>query len=388
MVSRRPRVAGVLLGDIYHEPAAQVKYGHFIHALARRFSLSSVFDVSLRGVGRYRNALRSFHPIRDTWRERFYKNIPAFKAQSQLAEGLLIQASGDADVAVQVGATFDATATELPTVLYIDYTAYLSARRSQQGRSPFSQAQRQEWLALEQKVYRQAAHICTRSRQVYDSLVDNYGIESQKITIVGGGVNYSQLPASSFRSTNSAPTALFIGKEFHRKGGDLLLKAFAEVRKMLANSRLLMVTAGPIPVGLPLDGVEFIKPTWDRQTIADLFASADVFVLPSRLETWGDVLLEAMAHHLPCIGVEGDAMGEIIVDGQTGYVLPQEDVQELVLALADLLSDAGRRQEWGAAGRRRVEESFTWGKVVERMAPVLIDACTLAEQVVAEEEYC
>jgi glycosyltransferase involved in cell wall biosynthesis len=160
------------------------------------------------------------------------------------------------------------------------------------------------------------------------------------------------------------------------------------VRKMLADTRLLMVTAGPIPGGLPLDGIEIIKPTWDRQTITELFASADVFVLPSRLETWGDVLLEAMAHHLPCIGVEGDAMGEIIVDGQTGYVLPQEDVQELILALAALFSDAGRRQEWGAAGRRRVEELFTWDKVVERMAPVLIDACNLAEQIAVAEEYC
>ena len=148
----------------------------------------------------------------------------------------------------------------------------------------------------------------------------------------------------------------------------MLLRAFARVRRSLPDARLLFLTGDSIPSFLPLDGVTVIKPTWDRAAIADLYRQADVFVLPSRLETWGDVLLEAMAYRLPCIGVAGQMMDEIITPEVTGLLVPPDDTDGLAAALARLLGDPSLRQAWGEAGRRKLEAEFTWDSVVDRLA--------------------
>jgi glycosyltransferase involved in cell wall biosynthesis len=206
---------------------------------------------------------------------------------------------------------------------------------------------------------------------VRDAIIADYGIAPERVTVVGGGVNLPTLPALNGCSADDHPTALFIGADFYRKGGDLVLQAFAQVRKKIPNAQLLFLTADPIPLDLPLAGVQVITPQWDRQAIDVLYRRSDVFVLPSRLETWGDVFLEAMAYGLPCIGVSGEAMSEIIVDGATGVVVPPGDAQELANAMMRLLSDPALRRQWGRAARQRVESTFTWNQVVAAMAPVI-----------------
>ncbi|RME88071.1 MAG: glycosyltransferase [Anaerolineae bacterium] len=85
-------------------------------------------------------------------------------------------------------------------------------------------------------------------------------------------------------------------------------------------------------------------------------------------ETWGDVLLEAMAFGLPCVGVFGQAMEEIIRHEETGLLVPPEDSDALAKALARLLSQPALRQRMGEAARQRVAREFTWARVVERIA--------------------
>jgi glycosyltransferase involved in cell wall biosynthesis len=366
-------VAGVLVGDIERQAWARVKYGHLFDALGRSVPLVAVEDVGLCGVARLANAARVVHPDRRRWRERFYQNVPAFAARSRLAARRLDALAGRFAVALQVGALFDARWGDpsWPSVIYTDYTMRLSERCPEAGRSPFTPPELERWVALERRAYARAAHVCTRSRIVRDSIVADYGVAPERVTVAGGGVNLAALPDLPPRAGGEPPVVLFIGKELHRKGGDLLLAAFARARRAVPDARLRLVTSGPIPRGVPLDGVEVVAPTWDRARIAALYRQADIFVLPSRLETWGDVLLEAMAFGLPCIGVAGEAMEEIVAPDVTGALVPPEDVDALAAALRRLLPDPDLRRRWGAAGRRRVEAKFTWERVVERLAPAL-----------------
>jgi len=135
-----------------------------------------------------------------------------------------------------------------------------------------------------------------------------------------------------------------------------------------------------VPAGLPLDGVEVVAPTYDREFIANLYRRADIFILPSRLETWGDVLLEAMAFGLPCVGVSGEAMDEIIENGKTGFVVPPENVEALSGAIGQLIGDKSLRVGMSRAARRRVEEIFTWDHVVERMFPLMRQCAARGEK--------
>lgn len=380
MTTRNPRIVGTLVGDITHEPGARTKYRHFFEALERCFTLVDVYDATLRSVDRLINALLVFHPNRTRWRERFYKNVPAFRRRSQRVVSHLRSVQGQADVVLQVGTLFNACWGDapLPGIVYTDYTAHLSAQKLAAGRSPFTPRQRQQWIALERQAFQQAVHVCTRSELVRTSILTDYGIPAHKVTTIGGGVNLAALPQSIVKTDNSPPTALFIGKDFYRKGGDLLLRAFAQARARCPNACLLLVTGGPIPADLPLAGVELITPTWDRKAIAALYRRADLFVLPSRLETWGDVLLEAMAYGLPCIGVASDAMDEIIEHRKTGLIVPPENIEALTAALVQMLGDASLRQQWGYAGRQRLEAKYTWDGVVQQLAPVIQMAADLA----------
>ncbi|MCA9968662.1 MAG: glycosyltransferase family 4 protein [Anaerolineales bacterium] len=370
MAACPPRVAGALVGDMRRDPGARVKYGYFFEALSARFPLVDVYDASLRGGYRYWNALRSFYPDGQRWRERFYKNVPAFRLRSRLAQRHLRQAAPEADVVLQVGVLFDARwqAQGPPSIIYTDYTAHLTAQRPSSGRSPFSAAQLRAWLALERDAFAHASHVCTRSHLVRQSIVQDYGISPHKVSVVGGGINFARLPTPVAARDTAAPTVLFIGKELYRKGGDLLLEAFAAARRQVPGARLRMVTAGPVPACAVRAGVELIRPTWERAEIARLYREADVFVLPSRLETWGDVLLEAMSFALPCIGVTGQAMEEILAHEETGLIVPAENVPALADGLVRLLRDAPLRARLGRRARQRAARQYSWAEVVRRLA--------------------
>jgi glycosyltransferase involved in cell wall biosynthesis len=365
---------GVLIGDIKHEQFAQVKYGYFLNAVAHRFPLIDVYNANLHGFYRLFNALISLRPDYKRWRERFYKNDFAFLARSRSVTAHLKSVQDQVDVILQMGVLFDACwgGVNLPNVIYTDYTAHLSAENPSAGRSPFTPRQRKRWLALEQQALSRARHICTRSNHVRNSILSDYGLPSDRVTTIGGGVNFSTLPELQPKSDRSeGPTILFIGKDFYRKGGDLILKAFVRVRSQIPGARLLLLTEGAVPKNYSLEGVELITPTWDRSAIRKLYRRADVFVLPSRLETWGDVLLEAMAFGLPCVGVANDAIDEIIQDEVTGCIVPPDNPEALSDILIRLLNNVPYRRELGDQGRKRVEQEYTWDRVMERLAPIL-----------------
>ncbi len=374
-----PRVAVALCGDMRHDLESIVKYGDFLAALKRKFPIVDVYDANLRGFQRLLNAALVWHPDIKKWRARTHKSVDAFISRSRGAVRWSDRLQGQADVLLQVGVLFDSgwNNNPLPRVIYTDYTAHMSAGRPDAGRSPFSGATLSRWLALERHALVSAAHVCVRSNAVKQSFVRDYSISADHITVVGGGLNLSHLPPLHAPSADRPPTALFIGTDFYRKGGDLTLKAFALTRAVLPNAQLIMVSQDAIPSELPRKGVKVLSPVWDRKRFLELYSLADVFVLPSRLETWGDVILEAMAFGLPCIGVTGQPMEEIIRHGETGLLVAPEDVDALASALVKLLAHPDLSRRMGQAGRQLVAREFMWSHVVDRMAPILESAARL-----------
>ncbi|GAB4527599.1 MAG: hypothetical protein Fur0018_13330 [Anaerolineales bacterium] len=372
-MQKQPVLAATLIGDITREAAARVKYGYFFDALTREIPLQGIFDATLRGGWRLWNALQVVSPNLSLWKAHFYQNVPAFRVRSRLVGRWLRQTSPPPDAVLQVGVLFDSLWDAPPGLrglIYTDYTAALAAERQSIERSPFTSRQRREWIALERRAYQRARHIFVRSELVQHSLVEDYAITPEKITVVGGGVNLAHLPA--IRRSNQARHILFVGKDFYRKGGDVLLLAFARLREQIPDSRLTMVTNFPKSAkALPLEGVTIQPPTWNRTIIEACYAQADIFVLPSRLETWGDVLLEAMAFGLPCVSVDDEATDELIIADQTGFAVPKHRPGALAAALLRLCESPQLAHNMGLAGRQRLEQHFTWAHVVERMAPQL-----------------
>jgi glycosyltransferase involved in cell wall biosynthesis len=160
---------------------------------------------------------------------------------------------------------------------------------------------------------------------------------------------------------------LFVGSdEFARKGGPVLLEAWAEVERRVAGSRL--VIAGPRrPIQSRAREVQWVGRV-PRQDLAAYYRSASVFVLPSLFEPLGLVLLEAMGYGLPCVASNCCAMPELVADGRTGLLTPPGDAAALADALVRLLSDPDLAAALGRAGHRELVARHTWDHVGQRMA--------------------
>ena len=102
------------------------------------------------------------------------------------------------------------------------------------------------------------------------------------------------------------------------------------------------------------------------ETLRHAYADADVFVLPTQVEGFGVVFLEAMHSRLPVVAVRASATPEVVEDGVTGLLVSPGDSKELAGALIALLSDSGLRSTMGAAGRRRVERMYLFDHFVAR----------------------
>lgn len=108
-----------------------------------------------------------------------------------------------------------------------------------------------------------------------------------------------------------------------------------------------------------------------RATLTALMGRIAVFAMPSAREGFGLVYLEAMRAGRPCIGSTSDAAGDIIVQGETGFLVDRADGAALSGAIVSLLTDGARRAAMGEAGRKRFEAHFTADQFAARFRDIL-----------------
>jgi glycosyltransferase involved in cell wall biosynthesis len=176
----------------------------------------------------------------------------------------------------------------------------------------------------------------------------------------------SASPVGPASPDNGPVRLLAVGRLVQQKGLDVLLTALAgpglervELDIVGDGERRPDLERQAGQLGL-MARVRF--PGWmDRDHLAGVYRRADVFVLPSRDEGMPNVVLEAMASGLPVIASRIAGACDMVVDGETGLLLPPDDAGALAAAVARLAGDAPTRQSFGRAGRERVERLYSWG---------------------------
>jgi alpha-maltose-1-phosphate synthase len=337
-------------------------------------------DADLMGWERAWAVARAFSPNRKRWWVKYHLGAGPFRRRSRRA-GRHISANPEIDLIYQFGATFAPAGREkTPYVLYCDGNIELAWKARAVARNDASVLCRSEADQIhrrEAQVYRGAAAILTISERLRESFIEDFEIPPDRVTTVYAGPNFdtSEIPIRPPRREATPPTVLFIGRQFFRKGGDLLLKAFQGVRRRLPDARLVIV--GPTEAPAAQEGVEFRgfidKSTPEGETeLRSLYSDADLFCMPSRFEGFAISFLEAMFFGLPCVSTRAPwTPPEMIVDGETGFLVEPEDVGALEDRMVQLLSDPELALEMGRKGRTRVEENFTWPVVAQRMEAAL-----------------
>ncbi len=361
-----------LHGDLY-TPWNRVKYLPLFQEFNVQIGNFEYVNGSLGSFQYMINLFLSFQLNSEKWTEKSYKTNYAFDQRSKNIAKKINKTNQDTNFIFQNGVLFNSVkyAPHQNLVLYTDYTSALSKEKKEAGRSPLNSNAYQKWFNLEKQTYQQSQLIFTRSNQTRNSIIDTYTIEPEKVITVGAGVNPDMLKQTAERKPEHRFNILFIGKELYRKGGDIVLQAYQQLKEKYPHIQLYMVTSALLPKQFTAPDIHWIEPTWNRNKIRYQYQNADLFVLPSRLETWGDVLLEAMAQAVPCIGVSADAMPEIIEDGQTGYIVCPEDPQAFANAIEKMITDPQKCRQMGNQAYQHLKQNFTWQATVQKMLPHL-----------------
>ncbi len=344
---------------------------YLLTALAARYRVSAMIRPELTNLQRLNVAVGTFRPSRSAWSEQFYKSHRGYRMRSANASRLRAELNRPQDVVLQVHNLFEMTGAR--SLLYVDCTHEQSARQWPAW-NPLRGAGLARWYAREQRAYAQAEHIFAFSQQTRQSLITSYAVTPERVSVVGAGANLDRLPLLAPVNRGQHDPAgtmnvLFVGNDFARKGGHVVLKAFADVHRQLPRARLQLVGTNP-GIG-PHAGVEVLGRIYDRERVSELYRQASVFVLPSFFDPMPLVLLEAMAYGLPCITTSSVGIPDIITHGRDGLMIPTGDAHALSQALLRMLTNPEVAARIGAAARRRVDEAFTWDHVIDRMAPVL-----------------
>jgi glycosyltransferase involved in cell wall biosynthesis len=213
------------------------------------------------------------------------------------------------------------------------------------------------------------------------AVVDFYrtaGISADKLAMIYSGIDSVELPVvdraevrAEFGWPVDAPVVLFAGRLMPQKGVDDLINACDLLQHVRPQICTLIAGSGPLRSTLEetahlyrLDSrVKFLG---HRDDVPRLLAAADILVLPSLYEGLPNVVLEAMLFKKPVVATAAPGTTEVVVDGQTGLLVPVHGPPKLAKAIRTLVDDPDLRQRLGEAGKARVEAEFSAGPMIER----------------------
>ncbi len=210
-------------------------------------------------------------------------------------------------------------------------------------------------------------------------LVDRYEVPADKIHVIPPGVDVERWSAYGLDDDAERPAdapcrILFVGGDLERKGGLVLLEAVRRLRDEGVAIELDLVTRDDVPTQ---DGVRAHHGlTPNSPPLIELYQRADVFCLPTMGDCLPMVLSEAGAVGLPLVSTAVGAIGEIVRDGETGVLVPVDDVGALADALRLLAADPAERRRMGDAARELVGADFDAAANARRLVALLAEVAT------------
>ena len=261
----------------------------------------------------------------------------------------------------------------------------------------------------EKTAYEAASGIIAVSNGMREDILRSYpAIDPERVKVVHNGIDLEawKHPQGQEADAQAAatlkrlgidpdrPTIVFVGRITRQKGLPHLLRA---CEQLPADVQVILCAGAPDTPEIKAEveglvahlrekrtGVVWIEEMLPRPELIAVLAASDVFVCPSVYEPLGIVNLEAMAVGLPVVGSATGGIPDVIVDGETGLLVPIEQVQDgtgtpidparfeadLAERLTTLVTDTEAAKAMGQAARHRVEEHFAWQAIAQRTMDV------------------
>ncbi|MBD3783551.1 MAG: glycogen synthase [Micrococcales bacterium] len=255
---------------------------------------------------------------------------------------------------------------------------------------------------VERTAYEGAAAVVAVSAGMREDILRSYpSVDPAKVLVVHNGIdaelwrpNPAPDVARELGIDPDRPAVVFVGRITRQKGLPYLLRAAAELPPEV---QLVLLAGAPDTPEIKAeveglvddlrthrDGVVWISEMLPRDRVTAVLSASSVFVCPSVYEPLGIVNLEAMACELPVVATATGGIPEVVVDGETGWLVPIEQVQDgtgtpvdedrfvadLAAALTEAVGDLDRARRFGVAGRQRAVDAFSWDTIAERTMEV------------------
>jgi glycosyltransferase involved in cell wall biosynthesis len=258
---------------------------------------------------------------------------------------------------------------QIPTMLDFDCTPRQIDRMPAYGVNRDAPVLAQLKWRLSCRMYRSAVRLQAWSHWAAKSVVEEYGADPAHVVVNPPGIDLQfWQPGTARTDDHSAPPrVLFVGGDFQRKGGALLLEWIRAGEGR--GAELHLVTREPVA---PAPGV-FVYPDMkpNSDELRRLYHTCDVFALPSHGECFGIATVEAMGAGLPVVVTDVGGTADIVEDGGNGWIVPPNDLPRLTEALNSVLADPARRRQMGLRSRALAEERFDLWRNAQRTLAML-----------------
>lgn len=205
-------------------------------------------------------------------------------------------------------------------------------------------------------------------------------IAEQKVRVIYYGIDIHRFFPPPAEREPRRREFLYAGGPWPSKGVGVLLEAFARIHTKFPEVGISVVGGGNwTPYQEKIEAYGFSDRVRyygqvPHEDMGEFYRSAYLLVAPTRHESFGLILAEAMACGLPVVATRVTAVPEVVEDGVTGLLVPADDVSSLAKGLETLLRDPSRAARMGCAGRARVEEQFAWEKIILQWEQLLLRA--------------
>jgi glycogen synthase len=238
---------------------------------------------------------------------------------------------------------------------------------------------------IEKTAVETADRVIAVSAQMREDILRHFAVDPAKVVVIHNGIDPERFRWTERRDALQRrgvrpPYVLFVGRITDQKGIFHLLEA---ARKLPPDVQVVLCASAPdtpeieqrlrrTVAGHP--NVLWIPEMVPVDEVIQLYSHATVFACPSVYEPFGLINLEAMACETAVVASAVGGILEVVEDGRTGLLVPPGRPDDLAAAIRHVLDDRGLARALGQAGRRRVEEHFSWASVAERTERVYADA--------------
>jgi len=214
-----------------------------------------------------------------------------------------------------------------------------------------------------------------------EEIIRKEAIPEYKIRVIRNAVDLDKFNTS--RDTATIRSQLGIGKDEiligtvaslsnKIKGQEYLIRAMPQIINVYPQTKLLLVGEGPsradfLQITETLNISDKVIFTGFRKDIPDIMNALDIYVCSSILEGLGLSILEAMSFKKPVIATRVGGTPELVIHGQTGFLVPSKDANSLAQATIKLLADRGKMQQMGRLGFERVRAVFSVNSFIKEM---------------------